>query len=229
MVDSKQTVAEAAFQVMAFNQQVFDRLRIPVISTARPFAFYRKVFFDGASHQGVLSELKGKTLIDVGCGLTPFCHDSMYQECFRAGIPFYGIDPKLNGAFKFGLFDRLKAFGTGAAATPDPNAPGLDKALPAFANELPFEDHGVDVILSSWLLFAWIKDHDLLAQIFTEFDRILRPGGSIRFYPSMHWDSIARRYPALAELGERYHIEQRFLMGLNPASLPPSYVTLMHK
>ncbi|HET8707957.1 MAG TPA: methyltransferase domain-containing protein, partial [Pseudomonadales bacterium] len=94
---------------------------------------------------------------------------------------------------------------------------------------LPFKNQSVDIILSSWLLFAWIQDEALLIKIFSEFDRVLKPGGKISFYPSQHLSRLKVRYPALSQIWAPYHKQQHFVVGLNPGSLPPAYVTHLHK
>ncbi len=222
-------LSDISFNVMGANLKLFEALHLPVISTARPFAFYRKIFFDNHSEQEVLESLVGKRVIDIGCGLTPFTEDSMFQVCRRNGIDFYGVDPKLEKGFKFGIFDRLKSIATGAASMPRADMPGQEKAIAAFADNLPFNDKSVDIILSSWLLFAWIQDEDLLVKIFSEFDRILKPGGKISFYPTMHWNSIEAKYPRLGEKLGKYQKHQRFSIGINPGSMPPTFVTHLIK
>ena len=52
-----------------------------------------------------IDPLRGKVIVDVGCGLTPYLADSMFQACRREGIEFYGIDPKIGQGFRFGAFD----------------------------------------------------------------------------------------------------------------------------
>lgn len=222
-------LSNISFNAMTANLKMYEKLHLPVISTARPFSFYRKVFFDDRETASVLQEITGKRIVDIGCGLTPFTADSMFQVCRRNGIDFFGIDPKLAKGFKFGVFDKLKSIATGAASMPRANMPGQEKAIAAFADDLPFEDKSIDIILSSWLLFAWIQDEDLLFNIFSEFDRILKSGGKISFYPSMHWSGIERKYPRLAKQLVNYKKQQRFLFGFNPGSLPPTFVTQLKK
>lgn len=222
-------LSKVCFSVMEANLKMFEKLKLPVISTARPFDFYRKVFFEDLPEQEVLKMLKDKRIVDIGCGLTPFTQDSMFQKCRDEGIDFFGVDPKLAKGFKFGLFDRLKAIGTGAGSMPKPNMPGLEKAIAAFADDLPFENESVDIVLSSWLLFAWIQDEALLVRIFKEFDRILKPGGTVRFFPTVHWQYIEKQYPKLVDLLTPYRKTQRFMIGFHLASLPPTYVTFLHK
>lgn len=213
-------LAEATFAVLRAQTAVYARLPLPVISTGRPFAFYRTVFFDGASEEAVLASLRGKTVVDVGCGLTPHMADSMFQACRRAGVDFYGVDPKLGGGFKLGPFDWLKAGLTGSRAIPDRNAPGLDKALRGSADALPFADASVDIVLCSWLLFAWIREEPLLGAILREFHRVLKPGGTARIFPT--W---AFAPDAFAAYG--FTAGQRFFGGRNLLVMPPAYMTTL--
>ena len=223
-------LADVTFTFMRAQNIAHDLLKFPVISTARPFSNYRRVFFQNRSEAQVLQELAGKRIIDVGCGLTPYAPDSMFQVCRRAGIEFYGVDPKIGAGFQFGPFDRFKAFVTGSRGALDPNAPGLDKAVAAFANELPFEAGFADVILSSWLLFVWIHDPAVLAPIFAEFLRVLKPGGSLRIYPHSKCDESQILYTKLADVLQKFDVCQRFLGSLLPTTqVVPAYVTTFTK
>jgi len=217
------------FSAMFLSLRLYERLGLPVISTARPFSFYRKTFFDNRSEASILNELDGKTLVDIGCGLTPFTEDSMFQVCRRNGISFYGVDPKLSQGFKFGAFDALKSLVTGATSLPKADMPGLEKAIAGYADSLIFEDSSVDYVLCSWLLFAWIQDPALIGKIFTEFDRILKPGGQISIYPTPHWKHVKQKYPELAGTFDTYQVRQKFSVEIKAASLPFSYVTHLVK
>ncbi|CBL44763.1 Hypothetical protein HDN1F_11800 [gamma proteobacterium HdN1] len=223
------TLASLNFKAMAINIALYERLDLPVLSTARPFWFYRKVFFNDQSEAEVLQSLQGKTVIDVGCGLTPFTADSMFQACHHHQIDFYGIDPKLEQGFQFGILDAAKSFMTGAKHRPKAEMPGLEKAIAAWADQLPFETGSVDTILSSWLLFIWIKDPHLLTKIFREFSRVLAPGGSIRLYPTPHWEHLQRRYPEMTAHLNAWHRVQQFDFSLHPGSMFFSFITHLTK
>ena len=222
-------ISRLNFEAMSLNLKLFDQLGLPVISTARPFSFYRKIFFDNRSETEVLRSLHGKTVVDVGCGLTPYTADSMFQACHRHDVSFFGIDPKLEDGFKFGPFDAAKAIMTGATHLPKPDMPGLNKAIAAYADALPFENGEVDLVLSSWLLFAWIQDPLLLEKIFREFDRVLKPGGRVSLYPTLHWQHIRQKYPQMAEVVKHYRREQQFSVYVRSGSLPFSYITHLCK
>ncbi|MBT8149125.1 MAG: hypothetical protein KJO24_04300, partial [Gammaproteobacteria bacterium] len=74
------------FKTLKAGTTLYNRFSLPVISTGRPFSYYRTVFFADAPAGEVLATLQGKTVVDVGCGLTPYVSDSMFQACREAGI-----------------------------------------------------------------------------------------------------------------------------------------------
>jgi SAM-dependent methyltransferase len=118
---------------------------------------------------------------------------------------------------------------TGSSGKLNPKAPGLEKAIAGFANDLPFENESADLILSSWLLFAWIHDPAMLAPIFAEFHRLLKPGGRVMIYPHSKWHErdVA---PKLTDMMRKFEISQRFLFSPIPtAQLAPAYVTTFTK
>ncbi len=215
------------FGIVAVQTWASEQLGLPAISTGRPFAFYRKVFFDERSEASVLAELDGKRVVDVGCGLTPFVPDSMFRACHDAGIDFFAVDPKLAEGFKFGSFDRLKVvFNNGAR--PDPNAPGEERRIASTADKLPFDDRSVDLVLSAWLLFVWLSEERALDSTFAEVKRVLKPGGTLRVYPTPRWnDSRLGTLPA--EMFRGFAVQQRFIGGLDIVNLPPAYVTTFRK
>ena len=88
-------LANISFTVMRKQVSAIEKSGITMMHTARPFWYYRKVFFQGRSATAVLQDLTGKTVVDIGCGYTPFADDSMFQACHKAGIDFYGVDPLL--------------------------------------------------------------------------------------------------------------------------------------
>lgn len=222
-------IADAAYTSMLVQRKFYAAFHLPVISTARPFSFYRRVFFDNAHPEFLHVQLQDKTIADIGCGLTPFIADSMFQWCQRRGIDFYGIDPKIGTDFRFNTFDRVKTWASGSRAPLDRNAPGMDKALSAYANALPFNDHQLDLILSSWLLFAWIDDPAMLADIFNEFHRVLRQGGSVKLYPLRDWQRHQTSHAGFQQALERFDVDQQFLGDLWGWASMPAYVTTFTK
>lgn len=226
---SQEILANLSFKIMHASMAVYDRFNIPVISTTRPFRFYRKALFDNQSKEQLRQQLQEKTLVDVGCGLTPFIEDSMFQWCRRQRIDFYGVDPKVKEGFRFGLFDRVKSLATGARTVPNPSIQGLEKTIATYANQLPFEDNSVDIILSCWLVLSWIRDDALLAEIFREFSRILKPGGSIRLFPTDSVSQLRANYPKLWEVITDWRSSQRFMASINIGNIPPAFTTRFDK
>jgi SAM-dependent methyltransferase len=225
-----QTLLSATtFKLLTLHTAATSRVKVPVISTGRPFRFYREVFFDGRTEGEILGELSGKVVVDVGCGLTPFLSDSMFQACERAGIQFYGIDPKIGKDFVFGGFDRLKSRATGSRGRLDPQAPGTERALAALADQLPFENGQVDLILSSFLLTVWIHEEAALAKIFEEFNRVLKPGGSARIYPQPKWNPRQINHRRLAEALSKFDVRQEFRASRHLIYYPPAYTTILTK
>ena len=200
-----------------------------MLHTARPFSYYRKVFYQGQPELIVLNSLQGKRLIDVGCGYTPYAADSMFRACHDAGIEFYGVDPLLATEVKIGYKERALARATGGRGVFDTGAPGLSKALAAAAQQLPFDDNSVDEILCSYLLFVWIEDEDVLADILGEFLRVLKPGGSVKLYPLYEWRFVRVTNPRLQDVLDNFQISQNFVHGGRDWRVTPSMLTEMIK
>ena len=222
-------LADMTFRVLDNLTCTYNRLSLPVISTARSFYYYRKVLFDNKSSSTVLQELQGQCILDIGCGLTPYASDSMFQACYKGGVDFYGIDPKLADGFKLGRFDRAKIMATGGGKL-NRDAPGLTKGIASFADDLPFEDESVDLILSCYLLYAWIGDEDILESIFREFYRVLKPGGEVKIFPTPNYDAGKINHPGLAQIMQSFDVEQEFFASaLRGTQFPPAYLRSMHK
>ena len=77
--------------------------------------------------------------------------------------------------------------------------------------------------------FVWIQDPTILAAIFTEFDRVLKPGGRISFNPSMRWQDMAAKYPFFLDVLKHYQSEQQFWTYVRTSSLPFAYTTHLTK
>jgi len=218
------------FGVLKVGTTAYNKFNLPVISTGRSFGFYRKMFFENQSESQVMNSLKGKVIADVGCGLTPYVSDSMFQACRREGVDFYGVDPKLAEGFKFGPFDKVKVRLVGGRGRINPDAKGLEKGLGTLADDLPFENDAVDLILSSYLLYAWIDDETILESIFREFHRVLKPGGQIKIFPTPHIDSLQIYNSGFADILSEFEIEQNFAGEfLRIAQYPPAYMTTFTK
>ena len=222
-------IANVSFAMMHRQVRSIQRSGVAMMHTARPFSYYRKVFYRNHSKSAVLQSLRGKRIIDVGCGYTPYADDSMFRVCHDEGIEFYGVDPLIGNDIKFGFKERAMARAMGSRGRFNPEAPGLSKALSAFAQELPFEDGSVDQILCSYLLFVWIEDEDDLADILSEFHRVLKPGGMVKLYPLYEWRYVPRRSSELQAVLNRFSIEQSFVHGGLDFRVTPSMLTELTK
>lgn len=207
------SVANVSFSVMQHYIHCAQEFGVGMLHTARSFAYYRKIFYRDQTGEQVLRDLRSKMVLDIGCGYTPYASDSMFRACHSAGIDFYGIDPLIGGDIRFGFKERALARATGGSGQFTRNAPGLDRALPATAQDLPFDDASVDEILSSYLLFVWIEDEETLAAIFEEFYRVLKPGGTIRLFPLSDWRLLDFDSRRLHDILSRFSIEQTFVFG----------------
>ena len=224
------TLSALTFHGMKANARLYEYFSLPVISTGRSFAYYRKIFFGNRSQREVLKTLEGKRVVDVGCGLTPYVSDSMFQICRKQGIDFFGVDPKFADGFRLRRLDVAKIRAVGGRGKISPQAPGLEKCIGAHADDLPFEDGSIDLILSNFLLYAWIQDETILENVYREFHRVLNDGGEVRIYPVPDLDTDKTRNSGLREVMEKFDITQRFsARWLNLAKYPPAYMMTMKK
>lgn len=206
-------VADFSFSLMQRYIHSAQRSGVGMLHTARPFSYYRKTLYHNQSHRQVLKELGGKTIVDIGCGYTPYAPDSMFRACHDAGIDFFGVDPLFEKELRIGLKEKALARFTGGSGRFSSRAPGLHKALPSTAQDLPFDAGAVDEILCSYLLFVWIEDEELLADIFEEFHRVLSPGGIIRLYPLGDWELLHFSHDRLQAVLARFSVTQTFVFG----------------
>lgn len=225
---TREVLTHTTFALLRTQVWAAERLGLPAISTGRPFAFYRRVFFDDRPSEAVLDELEGKVVADIGCGLTPYVPNSMFQACWRAGVAFYGVDPKLGKGFRLGAFDRLKA-AISRGGRPDPSAPGADRRIAARADALPFDAGSLDLILSSWLAFVWVADEAALARVFGEWHRVLAPGGEARVYPTPRWTDAQTRALLCERETPWFDVQQEFVWSADVANLAPAYVTTFRR
>jgi SAM-dependent methyltransferase len=222
-------IANISFALMRGYLRSAQRRGVGMMHTARPFSHYRKVFYQGQSRSQVLKKLVGKRIVDVGCGYTPYAEDSMFRACHDAEIEFYGIDPLIGTDLKFGLKERALARATGGRGTFNADAPGLSRALSATAQELPFDDQSIDEILCSYLLFVWIEDEAILADILEEYLRVLKMGGQAKLYPLHEWRLMRFKNPRLLQVLKKFNIEQVFAHGGHDLRVMPSLLTRMTK
>ena len=220
-------IANVSFAVMRAWVRSAQRRGVDMLHTARPFDFYRQVFYRKRPAGDVLASLQGQRIVDIGCGYTPFAEDSMFRACHDAGIEFYGVDPLLGTRIQFGLRERALARATGGSGAFSHTAPGLSRALATSAQNLPFDAGSVDEILCSYLLFVWIEDEAELGDILTEFLRVLRPGGVAKLYPLNQWRYLRFRDRRLQQLLERFSIRQTFVHSPHDWRVMPSMLTEM--
>lgn len=226
----RSSLTSLTFRGMTANSRLYELFSLPVISTGRSFAYYRRIFFDNRSESALLSALEGQRIVDVGCGLTPYVSDSMFQVCRKAGIDFYGVDLKLAEGFKIGPREVAMIRAVGSRGRIHRYAVGLDKAIGAPADELPFEDESVDLVLSCFLLYAWIQNEDVLEKIYREFDRVLNPGGEVRIYPAPDLCINRIRHTGLQQVMGGFEIDKAFYARWsNPAQYPPAYTMILRK
>lgn len=218
-------LANMSFAVMHGYVKSMQRRGVAMMHTARPFSYYRKVFYQGRSGSAVLRSLQHKRIVDVGCGYTPYAEDSMFRACHGAGVDFYGIDPLIGKDVSFGFKERALARATGGSGRFNSRAPGLDRALPASAQDLLFDDQSVDQILCSYLLFVWIEDENTLADILGEFLRVLKPGGVAKLYPLYEWRLMRFGNQRLQKVLASFKVEQTFVHGLGDWRVTPSMLT----
>ncbi len=222
-------IANISFALMRGYVRSAQRRGVGMMHTARPFSYYRKVFYQGQSRSEVLQNLTGKRVVDVGCGYTPYAEDSMFRACHDAGIEFYGVDPLIGTDINFGLKERTLARATGGRGIFSAEAPGLSRALNATAQELPFDDQSVDEILCSYLMFVWIEDEEILADILEEFLRVLKDGGQVKLYPLHEWRTMRFKNRRLLKVLANFKIEQIFTHGGPDLRVMPSLLTRMTK
>ena len=222
-------IANMSFAVMHGYVRSIQRRGVAMMHTARPFSYYRKVFYKSQPESVVLKSLHDKRVVDVGCGYTPYAEDSMFRACHDAGIEFYGVDPLIGTDIKFGFKERAMARATGGSGRFSTHPPGLSKALSASAEELAFEDQSVDEILCSYLLFVWIEDEEVLADILGEFLRVLKPGGLVKLYPLYEWRFMRFRNKRLQNVLANFKVEQTFVHGGRDLRVTPSMLTEMTK
>lgn len=199
------------------------------ITTGRPFSYYRKVFFDDQTSQAVFASLKGKKVIDIGCGYSPYSEESMFRACHNEGIDFYGVDPVIRQNITFKAKDVLLTSLTGGTGHYDINAPGLERALSANADDLPFSDNTIDMVLSCWFIPIWIDTEEELFADLEELYRILKVGGTINLYPSPDCDSLTFNNQKVRSLLDKFNFSERFIFEPFDFMYPPTNQLILTK
>ena len=220
-------VANLSFSMMQHYIHNAQRRGVGMMHTARSFHAYRKVFYQNRPGSVVLSQLRGKRIVDVGCGYTPYAEDSMFRAAHEAGVEFYGVDPLIRTDVSFGFKERALARATGGSGNFRTDPPGMEKALSATAQELPFQDQSIDEVLCSYLLFVWIEDEPTLADIFEELRRVLKPGGCVKIFPLHEWQRNQFKNKRLNRVLQDFDIKQRFISGGPLSRVMPSMLTQM--
>ncbi len=198
---------------------------VGMMHTARPFSYYRKVFYAGQSGNKVIHSLRGKRVVDVGCGYTPYASDSMFRACHNANIEFYGVDPLIQKDMKFSVQSKVLARATGGRGRFSAAAPGIERAISTTAEDMPFENNSVDEILCSYLLFVWIENETVLADILEEFLRVLKPGGVAKIFPQNTWRQYPFNNTRLDDLLQKFDISQTFVHGGHDWRIQPAMLT----
>ena len=93
----------------------------------------------------------------------------------------------------------------------------------------PLRIKSVDEILCSYLLFVWIEDEEVLADILCEFQRVLTPGGLVKLFPLYEWRFIHFKNNRLKNVLGNFKIEQTFVHGGRDWRVMPSMLTEMTK
>lgn len=222
-------LANRSYRAMSRAIKGMQRAGLSMVHTARPFAFYRTAFYGGQSAPQLLASLRGTRIVDVGCGYTPYAPDSMFQACAKAGIEFYGADPLLAAAPRPGVRERLVSAASGGSGRFMAQPRGMKRALGASGQSLPFDTGTIDEVLSSYLLFVWIRDEPTLADIFGELHRILRPGGRIKLFPTPEWHYLAPRDGELSALLSQFTVSQTFIRTHFRWGTTPGMLTQLEK
>ena len=108
---------------------------------------------------------------------------------------------------------------------------GAITKLSGMVPELQVEALGesVDEILCSYLMFVWIEDPEVLADILAEFFRVLKPGGTARIYPLDDWHWFRFRNPELHDVLDQFTVSQSFVRGGGDWRVQPAMLTRLRK
>jgi ubiquinone/menaquinone biosynthesis C-methylase UbiE len=110
----------------------------------------------------LLPELRGRTLLDLGCGMGTFT-----VEAAARGASAVGVDP-------------AAAAVRAAAAVASAEGQGAARFVRSDAADLPFRDASADIVLAADLTEH--LDDITLARILREAGRVLRPAGVLVLY-----------------------------------------------
>ncbi len=137
----------------------------------------------------VPQNLRGKTVLDIGSGASPFIH-----ELERRGAKAVGLDPVYENS------DNIKEYWWRNKGNPNLNTLEHNKLADKFselfkqgklrlvaglAGSLPFANNSFDFIYSHFgLTHMPARDPEVIKNAFQEAYRVLKPGGKILAFPS---------------------------------------------
>lgn len=147
-------------------------------------ALHRALADDFRSIIGGLPLQGGERVLDAGCG------DGFFTGLLAERLPHGEV---------IGL-DTSPAFLDAAAARLKPMlARGQVKLVQGDVNDLPFDDGGLDAILSAHSM----QSYPSIPHVLTEFRRVLRPGGLLAILETDNIHSIMLSWPPPIELAVR--------------------------
>lgn len=150
----------------------------------------------------------------------------MFRACHDAEVEFFAVDPLLTEPVSLGFNERALALATGSSACFSTEPSGLSRAIAASGQQLPFADESIDEILCSFLLFVWIDDAAMLAEILEEFQRVLIRGGLVKLYPMA---DQRLNSPSLQNVMRGFSTKQRFVHGGLDWRVMPAMLTVMER
>ena len=129
-----------------------------------------------------IEELKGKTVLDLGSGLT----ERFAKEMVTKGVNVVSVNPDLTSKFSRDLIkpERLEELKRrwGFAKT-------KRESVAAIGQNLPFHDEVFDAVTSLYAISLYLpEEHDEWRAAFNELLRVLKPGGRAYvapFFPSI--------------------------------------------
>lgn len=130
-------------------------------------------------YKSLLSEIKNKVVLDLGCGTGKFM-----EKFYKDAIKYYGLDlssSQLNIAKK-------KVKGSNV------------EFICCSAEKIPLEDNSIDVIISTWVL-GTILEEDRRKNVIKEMRRVLKKNGAIYLVENDiggEFEEIRNRYPDIS-------------------------------
>ena len=163
-------------------------------SSSSASEYRKRLFPEFATNKKMVDFLRGKIVLDIGCGANLKHPFSLINIMSRNGsFTFIGIDPQLTSKLK--LWEKIVTYGQmgidiSLALIEQIMQGNFDQISLSTSSEnsfiqgrgesLPIPQGNVDIILSSFYFPMWAKD---LWQTLQEMHRVLKPGGEIRLYP----------------------------------------------